>query len=123
MSIVGLGDRAVEEAKDRISAAVKNSGYVSPKQKNQKVVISLAPPMCARRARSFDLPMALSYLSAAGDIEFARLARSSSANCPSRVMCAGKWPDEFLTWLKPPRAASIGDLCRPTRRGVAARIL
>ena len=70
VSIVGLGDRAVEEAKDRISAAVKNSGYVSPKQKNQKVVISLAPADVRKEGPSFDLPMALSYLSAAGDIEF-----------------------------------------------------
>ena len=36
-SIVGLGDKAVEEAKDRISAAVKNSGFESPKSKNHKV--------------------------------------------------------------------------------------
>ena len=42
-SIVGLGDKAVDEAKDRISAAVKNSGFESPKSKNHKVVISLAP--------------------------------------------------------------------------------
>jgi magnesium chelatase family protein len=42
-AVVGLGDKAVDEAKDRISAAIKNSGYTSPKQKNQKVVISLAP--------------------------------------------------------------------------------
>lgn len=35
-SIVGLGDRAVEEAKDRISAAIKNSGFVSPKQKKSE---------------------------------------------------------------------------------------
>jgi len=70
VSIVGLGDRAVEEAKDRISAAVKNSGYVSPKQKNQKVVISLAPADVRKEGPAFDLPMALAYLSAAGDIEF-----------------------------------------------------
>src|SRR3989344_4817559 len=42
-SVVGLGDRSIDEARDRISAAIKNSGYTSPKQKNQKVVISLAP--------------------------------------------------------------------------------
>ncbi|MEI8249487.1 MAG: magnesium chelatase domain-containing protein, partial [Candidatus Taylorbacteria bacterium] len=42
-SVVGMGDRSVTEAKDRISAAIKNSEYTSPKQKKQKVVISLAP--------------------------------------------------------------------------------
>jgi magnesium chelatase family protein len=69
-SVVGLGDRAVEEAKDRISAAIKNSGYSSPKQKNQKVIISLAPADIRKEGPSFDLAMALTYLSAAGDISF-----------------------------------------------------
>lgn len=67
-SIVGLGDRAVEEAKDRISAAIKNSGYTSPKQKNQKIVISLAPADIRKEGPSFDLAMAIAYLSAAKEI-------------------------------------------------------
>ncbi|MES2314626.1 MAG: YifB family Mg chelatase-like AAA ATPase [Patescibacteria group bacterium] len=69
-SIVGLGDRSVAEAKDRISAAIKNTGYVSPKQKNQKVVISLAPADIRKEGTSFDLAMALAYLKASGDIDF-----------------------------------------------------
>ncbi|MDE2041222.1 MAG: YifB family Mg chelatase-like AAA ATPase [Patescibacteria group bacterium] len=69
-SIVGLGDRSVEEAKDRVAAAVKNSGYISPKQKNQKVVVSLAPADMRKEGSSFDLSIALAYLRAAGDIEF-----------------------------------------------------
>ncbi len=69
-SIVGLGDRAVEEAKDRVSAAIKNSHFVSPKQKNQKVVVSLAPADMRKEGPSFDLAIALTYLSATGDINF-----------------------------------------------------
>lgn len=69
-SVVGLGDRSVEEAKDRIGAAIKNTGYVSPKQKNQKVVISLAPAHIRKEGTSFDLAMAVAYLAGAGDIEF-----------------------------------------------------
>ena len=61
-AIVGLPDKAVEEARDRISAAIKNTGFKSPKQKNQKVVISLAPADLKKEGPSFDLPMALSYL-------------------------------------------------------------
>lgn len=68
--VVGLGDRAVEEAKDRISAAIKNSGYISPKQKNQKVVISLAPADMRKEGTSFDLAMAVTYLAAAKEIEY-----------------------------------------------------
>ncbi len=70
MSIIGLGDRSVEESKDRISAAIKNSGYVSPKQKNQKVIISLAPADIRKEGPAFDLPMALAYLAACGEIAF-----------------------------------------------------
>ena len=69
-SVVGLGDKAVDEAKDRISAAIKNSGYTSPKQKNQKVVISLAPADIRKEGTSFDLGMAMAYLSASGDVCF-----------------------------------------------------
>ncbi len=68
-SVVGLGDRSIEESKDRIAAAIKNTGFVSPKQKNQKVVISLAPADLRKEGPSFDLAMALAYLAAAGDIE------------------------------------------------------
>lgn len=68
--VVGLGDKAVEESRDRISAAIKNSGYTSPKQKNQKVVISLAPADIRKEGPSFDLGMALAYLCANGDIDF-----------------------------------------------------
>ncbi len=69
-SIVGLGDKAIEESRDRIAAAIKNSGYISPKQKNQKVIISLAPADIRKEGPSFDLGMALAYLSASGDINF-----------------------------------------------------
>lgn len=69
-SIVGLGDKAVEEAKDRISAAVKNSGFESPKSKNHKVVISLAPAEVKKEGSGLDVAIALSYLLASGDIVF-----------------------------------------------------
>jgi magnesium chelatase family protein len=69
-TIVGLAGKAVDEAKDRISAAIKNSGWKSPKAKNQKVVISLAPADIRKDGTGFDLAMALSYLVAAEEIRF-----------------------------------------------------
>ncbi len=69
-SIVGLGDRAIDEAKDRISAAIKNSGFQSPKQKNQKVTISLAPAYIRKEGPSFDLGMTIAYLLASKEICF-----------------------------------------------------
>ena len=69
-SIVGLPDKAVEEAKDRISAAIKNTGFDSPKSQNQKVVIALAPAGLKKEGSAFDLSMALAYLLAAEKINF-----------------------------------------------------
>lgn len=69
-SIVGLPDKAIEEARDRMSAAIKNSGFRSPKYKNQKVVISLAPADVRKAGPAFDLAMAIGYLLAAGEIRF-----------------------------------------------------
>jgi len=69
-SIVGLGDKAVDEAKDRISAAVKNTGFESPKSKNHKLIISLAPAEVRKEGSGLDVAIALSYLLASGDILF-----------------------------------------------------
>ncbi len=69
-SVVGLPDKAVEESRDRISAAIKHAGFVSPKNQGQKIVIALAPADIKKEGPSFDVPMALSYLSANGDIIF-----------------------------------------------------
>lgn len=69
-SIVGLPDKAVEEARDRVASAIKNSGLTSPKSTNKKIVISLAPAELKKEGSSFDLPVALSYLLAAEELIF-----------------------------------------------------
>jgi len=69
-SIVGLPDKAVEESKDRISAAIKNSGFISPQKKNQRVIISLAPADLKKEGPVFDLAIALAYLLASKQIFF-----------------------------------------------------
>lgn len=69
-TIVGLPDKAVAEARDRVSSAIKHTGFTSPKSKNQKVVISLAPADLKKEGPVFDLAAALAYLLAAGDISF-----------------------------------------------------
>jgi magnesium chelatase family protein len=69
-TIVGLPDKAVEESRDRVAAAIKHAGFESPKSRNQKIVISLAPADLKKEGPMFDLPIALSYLLAADDIKF-----------------------------------------------------
>ncbi len=64
--VVGLPDKAVEEARDRVGSAIKNSGFKSPKHSNQKVVVSLAPANIKKEGALFDLPIALGYLKAQG---------------------------------------------------------
>jgi magnesium chelatase family protein len=69
-AVVGLPDKAVEESRDRVSAAIKNSDFKSPKAKNQKVVISLAPADLKKEGPVFDLGIALAYLLSCDDIKF-----------------------------------------------------
>lgn len=69
-TIVGLPDRAVDESKDRMSSALKNTGYSSPKNKNQKIVISLSPADLKKEGPYFDLAMALAYLLSGEEINF-----------------------------------------------------
>lgn len=70
-NIVGLPDKAVEEARDRVASAIKNSDLTSPKSTNKKIVISLAPAELKKEGAAFDLPVALSYLLAAEELDFA----------------------------------------------------
>jgi magnesium chelatase family protein len=68
-AIVGLPGKAVEEAKDRVSAAIKNSGFPSPKSKNHKITVSLAPADLKKEGPLFDLAIAIAYLLAAEAIK------------------------------------------------------
>lgn len=74
-SVVGLPDKAVEEARDRVASAIKNSGFVSPKSTNKKIVISLAPAELKKEGSAFDLPVALAYLLAAEEFDFEPASR------------------------------------------------
>src|SRR3989344_3876117 len=69
-SIVGLADKAVEEAKDRINAAIKNSGFKAPIKGSKKIIVSLAPADIKKTGTHFDLAIALGFLLARGDINF-----------------------------------------------------
>lgn len=59
ISIVGLPDAAVNESKDRVKSAIKNSGYTFPAK---RVVVNLAPADLKKVGTGFDLPIALGIL-------------------------------------------------------------
>jgi magnesium chelatase family protein len=60
-SIVGLPDNAVKESRERVIAAIKNSGYPFPPR---KITINLAPANIKKEGSAFDLPIALGLLNA-----------------------------------------------------------
>ena len=69
-SIVGMASKSVDEARDRVGSAIKNSGYTSPKSKNEKLVVSLAPAELKKEGAYYDVAIALGYLLAADEIAF-----------------------------------------------------
>lgn len=58
-SIVGLPDTAINEARDRVRSAIRNSGFTFPAK---KVVINLAPADLKKEGSNFDLPIAIGLL-------------------------------------------------------------
>jgi len=66
MVIVGLPDKAVEESRDRVRAAIRNSGGRVPAQ---KVTINLAPADLKKAGPIYDLPIAIAVLKAANQID------------------------------------------------------
>lgn len=69
-TIVGLPDKAIDEARDRVASSIKNSGYISPKQENHKTVVSLAPAELRKEGSYYDLAIAIGYLLSCGEIDF-----------------------------------------------------
>ena len=69
-NIVGLPDKTVDESKDRIASAIRNSDFVAPNQKNRRVIVNLAPADIKKEGSSYDLPIALGYLLTTSQIAF-----------------------------------------------------
>lgn len=65
VSIVGMGDGAVMQSRERIRAAVINSGLTWPAG---KVVLSLSPAALPKKGSGFDLPLAIGTLTASGEL-------------------------------------------------------
>jgi len=69
-SIVGLPDKAVQESKERIGSAIKNSGFLPPKSKTKKVIVNLAPADVKKEGPAYDLPIAIGYLFETKQVKF-----------------------------------------------------
>jgi magnesium chelatase family protein len=63
LAMVGLPDAAVKEAKDRVESAIKNSGFPFPQG---RIVVNLAPADIRKEGPTYDLPIAVGIMVAAG---------------------------------------------------------
>jgi len=61
--VVGLPDSAVRESRERVTAAIKSSGFAFPQR---KITVNLAPADIRKEGSGFDLPIAIGILSASG---------------------------------------------------------
>ncbi len=75
-STVGLPEGAVREAKDRVRAAIKNSGYDFPPR---RITVNLAPAAVKKEGTGYDLPIALGILAAAGILQSDLLGQAAIA--------------------------------------------
>jgi len=66
--IVGLPDKAVEESKERVSSALKNSGVKSPLRYNRRITVNLAPADLKKEGAGYDLGIAIGFLLASGQL-------------------------------------------------------
>ena len=73
MQIVGLGNKAIDEAKERVKSAISNSMLEYP---SKRIVINLAPAELPKDGTHYDLPIALAIL---------LHRRSGRASCRERV--------------------------------------
>ncbi|HMO44813.1 MAG TPA: YifB family Mg chelatase-like AAA ATPase [Rubrivivax sp.] len=71
-TLVGLAETEVKESRERVRAALLQSGFAFPH--NKRITVNLAPADLPKESGRFDLPIALGILAAAGDVDAARLA-------------------------------------------------
>lgn len=64
-AIVGLPDNAVKESRERVEAAIRNSGFSFPRG---KIVINLSPADLRKEGTAYDLPIAVGILAASGQV-------------------------------------------------------
>ncbi len=120
--IVGLGDTAVQEAKERIRLAIKNSGFSYPWDK--KKVINLAPADLKKEGPAYDLAMAVGILINElglsldlkdslfiGELSLEGNLRHTNGILPAVIFAKEKgFKNIFLPWIDAPEARLIEDI-------------
>lgn len=65
-AVVGLGDKAIQESRQRLTSALSSIGYTPPRR---KTIVSLAPASLKKEGSLYDLPITLGYLLASRQIK------------------------------------------------------
>jgi magnesium chelatase family protein len=89
LAIVGLADRACQEAKERVWSAIRSAELRWP---GGRVIVNLAPAELRKEGSGFDLPIALALLAASGQVPHDRLAEHTSVGelaLDGRIRCVG----------------------------------
>ncbi len=116
LSVVGLPDTAVREAKDRVRAAFASSGYDFPRR---RVIVNLAPADLPKAGSAYDLPIALAVLASAGGaspapgsvVAMGELALDGAVRPVRGGFAAAAVARELgLPCLLPPQSAAEGSL-------------
>ena len=126
--VVGPGDSAVRESRNRIRAAVRSSGYDLP---SSRIIASLAPAWVRKEGSGFDLPLALALLAACGVVKktegslciFGELSLTGEVRpipgCVGRALAAleNGIKTLVLPWENSRECACVeGVVCIPVRR-------
>ena len=64
--IVGLADKALNEARERVNSALKNIGVKAPNRENRTITVNLAPADIKKTGSQYDLAITIGYLVAPG---------------------------------------------------------
>ena len=113
-NIVGLGDSAIKEAKDRMEACTEEMGYAYP---TRKVVVNLSPSDIKKRGAYLDLPMLIGMLVESGQVKprkkgWDEIAFVGGISTTGTLVDMACWPVESVTI-----AATSTALPRPRRAG------
>lgn len=120
-TIVGLPDTSIKESRDRVSSAIKNSGFKPPHQCG-RVTVNLAPADLPKNSPIYDIPVALGFLLATNQINFefknkifiGELSLDGSARCvqgvlPIALMAKKKGFTQIFVPLENAKEASVVD--------------
>src|SRR5918911_3847400 len=107
-AIVGLADRACQEAKERVASAIRAAELRWP---SGRIVVNLAPAELRKEGSGFDVPIALAVLAASRQVPHARLAEHASIGELALDGCIRRVGGVLAVAEGAPRARLTGLLC------------